>query len=354
MKNIFKPLIPLVAVTLLTSCASTPVTVDATLFAMDTILSVRINDADTAQWSDSSLESSCKSVVEPLEATLSATIESSDVSLFNRSTDGCEITETTAALIDIARRVNAASDGAFDVTVRPLVELWDIAQNDLAEGEEWTPPTDGEIASLLPLVGMEKIASDGSRLSKSAGAVQIDLGGIGKGWAVGALTTELNVNVGQSYGTLSFGGNIATIGSKPTGSFSVGVKNPYSPNELAAVLNIPSGIVAVSGGYERYVEYEGEYYHHIISPIIGRPSKSDLASVAVWIDALTPEAGALADALSTAIFICGSERAQSIIDSFPEYKIGVLLITTESEQIAVGALAESKPHESTIREYFAN
>ena len=115
---------------------------------------------------------------------------------------------------------------------------------------------------------------------------------------------------------LSYGGNVAVFGKKPDGSaFSVGVKDPFDPSSLTGKLSIRSGIVAVSGGYERYVDYNGKRYHHIIDPATGYPSESDLASAGIWVSVSSPEAGAAADALSTACFVLGAEKSMELYDS---------------------------------------
>ena len=232
------------------------------------------------------------------------------------------------------------------MTVAPLVNLWDIAH----PSENWATPTDDEIASAMALCGgkLAVTGSDGSySVTKSDENTKIDLGGVGKGYACGALS-ELFASRGEN-GFLSYGGNVAVFGKKPDGSaFSVGVKDPFDPSSLTGKLSIRSGIVAVSGGYERYVDYNGKRYHHIIDPATGYPSESDLASAGVWVSVSTPEAGAAADALSTACFILGADRSMELYrsDAFTEYaeklgcEFGLMLIKTDGSLVMTDNISE--------------
>lgn len=286
-----------------------------TLFSMDTLLEVAMFDPDDMKKS----ESDCSSEASRLEKLLSATIAGSDVSRFNSSESGVFVSDETAVCVDIANAVRELSGGAFDVSVAPLVRLWNISHAQ----DDWTPPSDADISDRMRLFGevsVEKADSAGEEsgeaffLSKNKSGTEIDLGGVGKGFACGKLAGLLSE--GGSGGVLSFGGNVAVFGEKPDGSdFSIGVKNPSAPDELIGKLTLRSGIVAVSGGYERFAVCAGKTYHHIINPSTGYPSESDLASAVIVTDVSTPEAGAAADALSTACFVMGSEKTREMFAS---------------------------------------
>ena len=309
-------------------------TTEIHLFAMDTLLDIKLNGniPDT-------LEADSSNLVTTLEKQLSATIPDSDVYNFNVSDSGCTVSDETNTILELSLEV-ANMVGGFDVTIYPLVELWNISH----AGDDWTPPAAGEINDALVHVGADKLSlniSD-SQLTKSDPLTKIDLGGVGKGWATGALATMIANECPDAWGTLSFGGNVAVIGEKPDGDFNIALRDPFGSG-LAGELHIESGIVAVSGGYERYVDYDGRRYHHIIDPSTGYPSESDLASAAVYVSSASPEAGAYADALSTALFVLGSERAVELIESellteLCGCDVGLVLIKSDGSISTHGAL----------------
>ena len=320
----------ILSIALLTSaCGSTT---ELRLFAMDTLLDIKLHGS-----TDDTLEADCTRLVSSLEDKLSATIPDSDVYKFNHSERGCTVSSETSSLLRLAFSVTDAV-GGFDVTVYPLVELWDISH----AGEDWTPPEADEISDTLAHVGADSISLSETVLEKSDPYAEIDLGGIGKGWAVGELASTLAGEYPDAWGTLSFGGNVATVGKKPDGDFNIALRDP-SGTGLIGEIHVSSGIVAVSGGYERYVDYDGKRYHHIIDPKTGYPSESDLLSVAVYVAAISPEAGALADALSTALFVLGSEEAVELVMSGALQElcgcaVGLVLITSDGRVTSYGAL----------------
>lgn len=335
MKRISRAVIILTAFCLiaahLTGCARVT---ELRLFAMDTLLDIRLH-GNTAD----SLEAECTELVSSLEVKLSATIDTSEVSSFNNSERGYTFSDETSSLLSLALRVSDAV-GGFDITVYPLVELWDISH----AADDWTPPDSDEISDALVHVGADKISLQGNYLEKTDPKTKIDLGGIGKGWAVGSLASTLADEYPEAWGTLSFGGNVATVGNKPDGDYNIALRDP-SGDGLVGEIRIESGIVAVSGGYERYVDYDGRRYHHIIDPATGYPSESDLLSAAVYVSEVTPEAGALADALSTALFVLGYERAVRLVDSgaldeLCGCEVGLVLITSDGSITSHGALKE--------------
>ena len=123
---------------------------------------------------------------------------------------------------------------------------------------------------------------------------------------------------------ISFGSNVAVVGKKPEGdAFRVAVKNPIDGHDYAKVLEMSEGqVLSVSGDYERYYTIDGEKYHHIIDPQTGYPAKNGLCSVAVIC-----EDGALADALSTALFVMGETKSRELYAS-GAYDFEAIFITS--------------------------
>ena len=132
----------------------------------------------------------------------------------------------------------------------------------------------------------------------------IDLGGIAKGYTSARLMDVFR-SYGLTSGLVSLGGNVQVLGTKPDGSlWRVGIENPQGGDYLG-VLSTKDAAVITSGGYERYFEENGKHYHHILDPATGYPAESGLVSVTI----VSPD-GTLADALSTALFVMGRERAE--------------------------------------------
>ena len=279
------------------------------LFAMDTYMTfVAIGDGADDVLADLSR------TVNTLESSLSRTVDTSEVSRLNR--DGSAVwDEDGAQLLSWALQHSQETDGAFDITIAPLVELWGITS------DSPRVPSQAEIDALLPLVGYEHVhQSEFCSISLDEGC-SVDLGGIAKGYIADQVAALVR---GRCSGAmLNFGGNVYAVGTKPDGSaYRVGVQDPDDPNnsspigafsviDPSAVTSGPIGVVPVidrsvvtSGIYERGFTIDGVRYHHILSPWTGLPSDSDLASATI-----IAESSMDADALATACIVLGSEKA---------------------------------------------
>ena len=271
-------------------------------FLMDTPITVTLyTDKKTAE----RIFADCREILHELDALWSRTKSDSDIGRFNAAENSLELDSRTASLILQAMDITQKTGGAFDITVAPIVNLWQASE------EKGTLPTSDEMLSALELVGTQNITLTSNTLTKSKEDVQIDLGGIGKGAAISALISYLEESDAHG-GLVSFGSNVAVFGSKPDQKpFRIALKNPKAEDGYAGVLNLQAGqILSVSGDYERYYTINGEKYHHILNPQTGYPAQSGLCSVAVICSD-----GALADALSTALFVMGEEKARAFYES---------------------------------------
>lgn len=275
---------------------------EKTFFLMDTPITVTLY---TDKKSAERIFDDCREILHELDALWSRTKSDSDIGRFNAAEKSLELDSRTATLVAQAMDITQKTGGAFDITVAPIVNLWQASE------EKGTPPTSDEMQSLLALVGTQNITLTGNTLTKSKKDVQIDLGGIGKGAAISALISYLEES-GARGGLVSFGSNVAVFGSKPDQKpFRIALKNPKAEDGYAGVLNLQAGeILSVSGDYERYYTIGNEKYHHIIDTQTGYPAASGLCSVAVICSD-----GALADALSTALFVMGEENARAFYES---------------------------------------
>ena len=244
-------------------------------------------------------------LVTDLENTLSRTVETSDISRINRERSAGDLSPHTVAVLTIAAEVSEATGGAYLPTTGALSDLWQKA------GQENILPDPAllEAAAAEARKGFSLV--DGVCTIQGEGAL-LDLGGIGKGYAVDLVCETLHaLSVGGAI--VSFGSSVAAIGEKGDGTpFIISLRDPKNTNGVFGKLISPAGILSVSGDYERYVTVGGVRYAHILDPASGYPAASGLSSVSV----LTGD-GTRADALSTAFLVMGVERSRAYIAAHP-------------------------------------
>jgi thiamine biosynthesis lipoprotein len=214
----------------------------------------------------------------------------------NESITDPEVVELVKTALDIAR----ATDGAFDITVYPLVNLWGFFEKNPSL------PSDCGIRALMPHVGWRKLVVRGGRITKTDPAVRIDFGGIAKGYAVGEAVKTIRA-AGIQSALVDAGGQIFAIGTLNGLPWKVGIRDPRGDGVFAS-LDVADLTVATSGDYERYFETNGVRYHHILDPKTGYPVKG-LRSVTV----IAPDA-AMGDGLSTAVFVLGKVRGLAFLE----------------------------------------
>lgn len=286
-KLIILPLLLMCAV--LSSCSHEPAR--KTIYAMDTaaLFTVYGKNAESAI-------SAAEAEIYRLDALMSRSNERGDIYNLNDSGYGV-VSDETASVINTALDVCRETNGAFDITVTPIMDAWGFF------GHVYRVPSDNEISELLTRVTYNSVALDGNNVILNNGAA-IDLGGIAKGYASGRAAQVLKDN-GISSALISFGSAIEAVGTKPDGSkWTIGITNPQNPEEYIITLDISDTCVATSGSYERVFEENGKRYHHIIDPSTGYPADNGLASVSVIGGDPTR-----ADALSTALFVTGLDGA---------------------------------------------
>ncbi len=295
--------------------------------AMDTIMSLTAYGSSRSAALDAA-----EAEILRLDALLSTGKPDSEISRLNRN-GSVSLSEDTKKLVKGAFALYEETDGAFDVTVYPLMELWGFPE------KEYHLPTAQELAENLALVGMDRLAYDSAAGSLSLDQGQrIDLGGIGKGYT-SQRVMEVFRQAGVRSGMVSLGGNVQCLGTKPDGSpWRIGIQAPWkSEGEIAAVVEVEDQAVITSGGYERYFvdEATGETYCHILDPKTGCPVKSDLASVSI-----VSADGMLADGLSTSLYIMGLERAQDFWRAHSE-QFQALLIDNDGQLYVTEGVADA-------------
>lgn len=283
-----RALIFIFAVLLLASCGR-PEECRSTVFAMDTVMELTA----CGENGEAAVEAA-KTEIYRLDGLFDRSDPDSDVYRLNAAGVGT-VDDDTAGILRRGTEICALTGGAFDMTVAPVMDLWGFYDRN------YRVPGDHELAAALKKVGGE-VTVDGDNAVLSPGT-QIDLGGIAKGWTSAKIIDIFREN-GITSGLVSLGGNVQALGSKPDGEpWRVAVQDSDGDG-YAAVLCLSDEAAVTSGDYQRYFEQDGRIYHHIIDPSTGFPSENGLRSVTV----VCGDA-ALADGLSTALFVMGEKRA---------------------------------------------
>ena len=184
---------------------------------------------------------------------------------------GIRVDQETRSVFRHALSCFEASAGLFDVTAGTLYRLWDFRQARV--------PEQRDIDKALRNVGFHKLSWQGQRLHVPAG-MEIDLGGIIKEYAADT-AAKMARKMGIQHGLVNLGGDFAVIGPQPDGRpWTVGIANPTERRSMMARIDLSDGGLASSGDYERYFEFEGKRYSHILNPKTGWPS-SGLRAVSV-------------------------------------------------------------------------
>lgn len=312
-----------------------------TAFIMDTFVDQKLAGSKSRQAVEA-----VNQRLQDFEGRVSAYDLSSEISKINQNAgfSYMQVSEETFFVLKQAKEYSALSGGLFDLTIGPLTDLWDIT------GENPQVPQKEEIQRALELVDYRDVLlreEDHGVMLRRRGQ-KLNLGGVAKGMA-GALAMESAKSLGVHSGYLSVGGNIFTIGKKEDGSpYRFGVRDPRGEaSDYIGVVELTGTTMATSGDYERYFEKDGVRYHHILNPDTGYPGDSDLISVSV-----VCEDGGLADFLSTALFLAGSERAMSCEN---EGKFEFILIDREKNvYLSDGMKACFTPNEAISGYRFVN
>ena len=243
-----------------------------------------------------------------LENILSRHVSGSDVQRINEAAgkEAVQVNPETIEVLRSALKFAALSNGVFDPTIAPLLDVWDFG------GESPSVPTHEELVQVRELVNysLVEIDEEKGRVFLPVTGMKLDLGGIAKGYIVDRGQESAKELASAAF--INAGGDINIRGRKPSGEdWRVAVQHPVNPDRFIAIISMEEGSVATSGDYQRYFEVEGTRYHHIIDPHTGMPADELSSVTVVAADTMT------ADALSTAIFILGREKGIELVESLP-------------------------------------
>lgn len=282
----------------LCSCDRNVYPLSSTQIMMDTVVTVTIYDGD-----DDVLSGAMK-LCKRYESLFSKTVENSDVYKINTSNGKpVEVSSETVELLNLALDIAKNSNGAFDPTVLPLVEVWDVMNAEKA-------PESSKITEAMKSVGYQNIEINGN-LVTAKNSARLDLGGIAKGFIADKLKVYLKENKVKS-AIINLGGNTLLVGDKDGKDFSVGVQKPFGKqDELCGIIKMQDKTAVTSGVYQRYFEQDGRIFHHIINTTTGYPTDNGLYAVTVLTDS-----SSIADGLSTACLVLGIEKGTELAKKY--------------------------------------
>lgn len=277
---------------------------------------------------------------------LSRRLENSEVYRINRyfgidsgqNNESMQISGNMGLILENCLRVWESSQGAFDVTLAPVIGIWDIDgwAGGTREGA-FEVPKQQEIEHALEYCGSEGIelkelpAGYEIRLPKG---MELDMGAVGKGIALDEVKSWLIQRENITGAVISVGGSILVYGNKPDkGCFKVAITDPLDTASIIGYLSLEgTWCISTSGDYERYMEAEGVRYHHILDPDTGYPADSGVRSVTILSDS-----GFLSDALSTACFVLGVDEGMKLAE---EYNAEVLFVDKEGNIVMSEGMEE--------------
>jgi thiamine biosynthesis lipoprotein len=297
----------LLAFALMGTAASPSETVERRLGLMGTTLDLTVEAPDRA----TALAASEKAVaaLEVAEARLSTWRDDGELARLNRSPVGVpfHLSPALAAELRAAQECWAATGGAFDATVGPLVAAWGLRSGGRL-------PSAAELRQALAATGMDGLALRGETAVRLRPGVSLEEGGFGKGAGLKAAVAALAAS-GATAASLDLGGQLAVFGP---GRRELAVADPARRDRPVVALTIDRGSVATSGNSERGIRVDGRRYGHILDPRTGRPAP-DFGSLTVWTDdPLT------ADCLSK-LYVLGPERAVTWAAAHPGVEVLALL-----------------------------
>lgn len=294
-----------------------------TRILLGTYITIKIADADKSAVQLKEAVNKAFAEIKKVEDLLSSFRQGNTVDKINNSgTNEVLLDEDTFYILEKAKYFYEISDSAFDITVLPLLELWGFHK------KNYSLPSEEAIKETLRRVGSNKMMLNKEKKSLRflKDGMKIDLGGIGKGYAVDRAVYILRKE-GVKNALVAAAGDIYCIGRKSKSEkWKVGIRDPIRKNKIIQELELEDVAISTSGSYENYFEVGGKRYSHIINPKTGRPVENNLLSVTIIAkDNIT------ADALATAVFVLGKEKGLEMVNRLS----GIKAIIITDEQLRV-------------------
>lgn len=276
-------------------------------FLFDTVISISLYDSQSQEILDGAFL-----LCREYERIFSPSREDSELYQMNHRGSGVTEWETDSALLDVVKlglEYSRKTEGAFDLTIQPLSELWDFRSG------EARIPEEARIRAALREIDYRKVSVEGRKIHFADDRMEVDTGAIAKGFIADRLKEYL-ISEGVQSAIINLGGNVLCVGEKPDGeAFQIAIRKPEKESsEVVKVLPIRDLSVVSSGIYERCFDLNGIHYHHILNPKTGMPYQNGLSAITI----VGPSSG-ICDALSTSCFSLGEEAGMKLLDATKGY-----------------------------------
>ncbi len=273
-----------------------------TTFAMDTMIQMRAYGEKAQEVINESFAR-----INEIEDEMSAHLESSQIYKVNSNPEQTvRVDEDTYRVVEKAVEYAEMTEGRFDPSIGPLVDLWGIGTKDARV------PSDEEIEEAKSLINYKwiELNDENYTVKLTRERMALDLGAIAKGYAADEVR-QIVVDSEIESAYVNLGGNVLVVGGKPDGSaWRVGIQDPrLERGNVMASIEVRDKTIVTSGNYERYFEEDGVLYHHILNPKTGRPARSGIISATI-----VTQDSFDADALSTSIFILGPDKGLELVE----------------------------------------
>ncbi len=323
MLKLLQSLAPFILLVLLNTCTNLPGKSDKNYMSIrgltqGTTYSIKYNSPDSTNY-----HPQIQRILEAIDSSMSTYRENSIISRINRNDPSVKVDEYFSGVYQTAQKVSSMTDGAFDITVAPLVNAWGFGFTEKKELD------DTRVDSLLEFVGYETIRLEDGRIYKKDERTMIDMNAVAKGYTVDEVSEFLE-NEGVSDYMVEIGGEVRTRGKNPDGVYwRIGIDKPIDSSnattrELQAIVSLKNQAVATSGSYRQFYIEDGVKYSHTINPKTGYPVEHNLLSVSVFAE----ECG-FADALATAFMVMGREKSKRLLENHSS--VGAYFIYSDEE-----------------------
>lgn len=267
----------------------------------DTVISVQILDPAKEE-----VLKGCEKLCRKYDTMFSMTNEESDIYKINHAKGAAvEVSQDTITLIKKGIYYSEMTDGAFDITIGAVSQLWDF------HAEDPKVPSSKARASARSHVNYKNIILKDNTVMLTDPKAAIDVGAIAKGYIADRVKEYLEEE-GVDHAIINLGGNVQTIGTKADGTdFNIAIQKPFAESgEAIASVKVHDQSVVTTGVYQRYFKTEdGTIYHHVLDPSTGAPCKNNLYSVTI-----ITNSSLTADAMSTVCFLLGYKEGMKLVD----------------------------------------
>jgi FAD:protein FMN transferase len=269
-------------------------------------------------------QSQIELILKNFDKSLSLWDSNSIICRVNRNEKNVIIDNYFRACFDKAMEVSKNTDGAFDITVAPLVSYWGFGLKNREKIDS------SRVDSILKFVGYKRVELIGNTIIKADKRTSLDFNALAQGYSVDLVAQFLD-NKGITNYIVEIGGEVYAKGSKPSGdSWKVGIEtpadNPQSNNPLFAVASLKNKALSTSGNYRKFYVLNGKRYSHTINPHTGYPALNSLLSVSVFADNCISS-----DAYATAFMVLGLDESKQFLEKHPELQVYMIYSGTDGK-----------------------